>query len=155
MKKIIAIGLMSIFVLSACESDAPDSSKVKSDVKEVVIEKMATTEIQSGSKVEFSAVEKSKSISKEDIKKPEKIALSGQQIYKKSCFGCHGTGAAGAPKLGDKAAWSARLSKGTDALYQSAIKGVPGTAMMAKGSCTSCSDDELRRAVDYLLEHVK
>ncbi len=64
---------------------------------------------------------------------------------------CHSTGAAGAPKLGDAVAWADRIAKGTDALYNSGVNGVPGTGMMAKGGCVSCSDEEVNAAVDYMV----
>ena len=83
-----------------------------------------------------------------------KVSMSGEQIYSKSCKSCHASGAAGAPKLGDAAAWKPRLDKGKDALYLSALKGIPGTAMMAKGTCGACSEDELNAAVDYMLSKV-
>lgn len=77
-------------------------------------------------------------------------ARSGDEVYNSSCVACHGTGAAGAPKLGDAAAWAPRIAKGMDALVQSAINGVPGTSMLAKGTCGDCSTDELQSAVEYM-----
>lgn len=77
-------------------------------------------------------------------------ARSGEDIYKSTCVSCHGTGAAGAPKLGDAAAWASRIAKGADVLVQSAIKGVPGTSMMPKGMCAACSNDELKATVEYM-----
>ena len=50
--------------------------------------------------------------------------MSPAQIYEAACLACHTTGAAGAPKLGDAAAWNARLEKGIDALVTSAINGI-------------------------------
>ena len=61
---------------------------------------------------------------------------------------------AGAPKLGDITAWEPRLAKGVDVLYKSVINGLP-PAMPAKGMCFSCSDDELRDLVDYMVDTVK
>lgn len=72
----------------------------------------------------------------------------GEEIVKTACFACHGTGAAGAPKLGDKGAWAARISGGMDRLVQSALKGKG--AMPAKGGSTDLSDFEIARAVVYL-----
>lgn len=77
-------------------------------------------------------------------------ARSGEDVYNSSCLACHATGAAGAPKLGDSAAWSPRIAKGMEALVQSAINGVPGTSMMAKGTCTDCSVEELKLAVEHM-----
>lgn len=74
--------------------------------------------------------------------------------YNSTCGTCHASGAAGAPKLGDKAAWEPRLAKGMDALYQSSIAGMP-PAMPAKGLCMDCSDDELRSIVDYMVDSVR
>jgi cytochrome c5 len=79
-------------------------------------------------------------------------ARSGEDVYNAACMACHMTGAAGAPKLGDVAAWTDRLAKGNDALYSSGIDGLPGTGMMAKGGCMNCSDEEVKAAVDYMIE---
>ena len=61
------------------------------------------------------------------------------------------TGAAGAPKLGDAAAWAERIAKGNDVLYSNGINGIAGTGMMAKGGCMGCSDEEINAAVDYMV----
>ena len=76
---------------------------------------------------------------------------SGEDVYNAACMACHSTGAAGAPKLGDAAAWADRIAKGTDALYDSALNGIAGTGMMAKGGCMACSDEETKAAVDYMV----
>ena len=75
----------------------------------------------------------------------------GEAVYKQACISCHMTGAAGAPKLGDMSAWQPRIAGGVDTLVQSAIAGVPGTAMVAKGACNTCSDDDIRAAVEYMV----
>lgn len=74
---------------------------------------------------------------------------SGQAVYAESCVACHGSGAAGAPKAGDKAAWAPRLAQGKDTLMQHALQGFK--AMPAKGGCASCSDDDVRAAVEHLV----
>ena len=76
---------------------------------------------------------------------------SGEDVYNAACMACHTTGAGGAPKLGDVAAWADRIAKGNDALYASGINGVPGTGMIAKGGCMNCSDEEINAAVDYMV----
>lgn len=80
---------------------------------------------------------------------------SGEEIYNGACMACHATGAAGAPKVGDAAAWSTRIAKGMDALYNSGVNGVAGTGMIAKGGCGDCSDDEIYAAVDYMVDNSK
>ena len=85
------------------------------------------------------------------------VVVGGSSIeenYKKSCATCHVAGVAGAPKLGDSADWEPRIAKGMDRLYNSVINGLP-PAMPAKGMCFSCSDDELRSIVDYMVESLK
>ena len=73
---------------------------------------------------------------------------SGEDVYN-TCAACHNTGAAGAPKLGDAAAWAPRIAKGNDTLYDHAINGFNG--MPAKGLCGDCSDDEIKAAVDHII----
>lgn len=76
---------------------------------------------------------------------------SGEQVYNTACAACHASGAAGAPVLGDAAAWNARLSsKGRSQLIQSTVNGLG--AMPALGMCMDCSEDEIAAAVDYILE---
>ncbi len=76
---------------------------------------------------------------------------SGEEVYNGACMACHSTGAGGAPKLGDVAAWAERIAKGSDALHASGLNGVPGTGMIAKGGCMNCSDEEIMAAVDYMV----
>jgi len=70
-----------------------------------------------------------------------------------ACAACHDSGVLNSPKLGDKAGWAARISKGADTLYANAINGIGG--MPAKGGRADYSDDDIRVVVDYMLESVK
>lgn len=79
-------------------------------------------------------------------------ARSGEDVYNAACMACHSTGAAGAPMLGDAAGWTDRIAKGMDVLYDSGVNGLSGTGMMAKGGCMDCSDDEIKAAVDYMVD---
>jgi cytochrome c oxidase subunit 2 len=72
----------------------------------------------------------------------------GKATYDTTCTACHGTGAAGAPKLGDKAAWKPRLAQGMNTLYASALKGKG--AMPPKGGNAALPDDAVKAAVDYM-----
>jgi cytochrome c5 len=68
--------------------------------------------------------------------------------YQQSCFACHGTGAAGAPKLDDDAAWESIMAKGMDAVMVNVMNGI--NVMPPKGLCFDCSEDELTAIVAYM-----
>jgi cytochrome c5 len=78
---------------------------------------------------------------------------SGEEVYNAACMACHSTGAAGAPKVGDVAAWAPHIAKGMDVLYVSGVEGLAGTSMIAKGGCMSCSDEEIHASVDYMVNN--
>src|SRR5690606_24251739 len=76
-------------------------------------------------------------------------AGKGKQVYDSSCMACHSTGAAGAPKLGDTAAWEPRIAQGMETLVQHSITGI--RAMPPRGTCAACSDGDLEAAVEYMV----
>lgn len=80
-------------------------------------------------------------------------ADAGKKIYDTACMACHAAGVAGAPKLGDKAAWAPRIGTGIDALTASVIKGKG--AMPPKGAAATASDAQLRAAVEYMVAQSK
>jgi cytochrome c5 len=84
-------------------------------------------------------------------------APSGQDVYQQACAACHAAGVAGAPKLGDAAAWSDRIAQGNDTLYDHAINGFQGSAgyMPPKGGRADLSDEAIKVAVDYMVEESK
>ena len=75
-------------------------------------------------------------------------AFDAAATYQMSCFACHGSGVADAPKLDDKEAWSELMAKGLDMVMANVINGL--NAMPPKGMCFDCSDDDLRALVDYM-----
>jgi cytochrome c5 len=77
-----------------------------------------------------------------------KVLQNGQAVYTAVCAACHATGAAGAPKVGDAGAWSARIGQGYDTLVQHAVQGI--RAMPAKGGNPDLDDVEVARAVVYM-----
>ena len=95
-------------------------------------------------------------VAKFELAKAEAPAASGSRdgatIYNSVCGACHNTGAAGAPKIDDKAAWAPRLAQGKDGLIKSVTNGKG--AMPPKGGAT-LSDDEIKGVVDYVLSKVK
>ncbi len=83
--------------------------------------------------------------------------VSGEATYNAACAACHAQGIAGAPKFADGGTWNERVAKGKDALYTNAINGYQGNAgyMPAKGGNASLSDDQVKAAVDYIVENIK
>jgi cytochrome c5 len=75
-------------------------------------------------------------------------ARSGEEIAKSACLACHASGVAGAPKIGDKAAWAPRIGSGLPNMLAVAIKGKG--AMPPKGGASDASDYELARAIVYM-----
>ncbi|MGH8515205.1 MAG: c-type cytochrome [Gammaproteobacteria bacterium] len=73
----------------------------------------------------------------------------GKAVYDGSCFACHTSGLAGAPKLGDKAAWEPRVAQGMETLVARAIQGI-GT-MPPKGGRADLVDADVKAAVMYMV----
>ncbi|HEY9052247.1 MAG TPA: c-type cytochrome [Gammaproteobacteria bacterium] len=147
--KILFAGVLML-ILSACDNNEPtlqQQAPAKPDTA-VVTESAKTPEA-------IPMEESQPQAAAEPAVAQVSAPMSGEAVYKKTCMACHLSGAAGAPKLGDKQAWKPRIEKGMDALMQSALNGVPGTSMMKRGTCLSCSDEDLRAAVEYMVEQSK
>jgi len=86
-------------------------------------------------------------------------SVDGESVYNGLCVNCHGIAALAAmiPQTGDAAVWGSRIEKGADALYENAINGYTGELgmMPAKGGNPALSDDEVKAAVDYIINQVK
>lgn len=80
-------------------------------------------------------------------------ANAGEERYKSTCAVCHATGVAGAPKFRNEADWKARASAGMDEMLKIAIQGKGG--MPPKGTCMQCSDEELRKTIEYMIPQKK
>ena len=111
---------------------APETTTTESAIPEPAVQEVPATEAETVSETSTRAA-----------------VVDGQKIYQQSCVACHSTGAAGAPKTADKAAWSDRIARGNDALFSSVKNGL--NAMPPKGSCMNCSDEELRAAIEYIV----
>jgi cytochrome c5 len=82
-----------------------------------------------------------------DANAPKQLQ-SGEDVFNGTCKGCHGTGANGAPKVGDKSAWGPRIGQGYDTLLAHALKGYKG--MPVKGGNADLDDVEVGRAIVYM-----
>lgn len=82
------------------------------------------------------------------------IPKDGTAAFEAACQACHGAGIAGAPKVGDKAAWGPRIAQGKETLYNHAIHGFSGKTgvMPAKGGHSDWPDDLIKQAVDHIVE---
>ena len=83
-------------------------------------------------------------------------ADAGKKLYESTCIACHGAGVAGAPKVGDKAAWSPIIAQGMPVLYDRAIHGYTGKrGMMPPKGGSTASDADVKAAVDYMVAQSK
>ena len=81
----------------------------------------------------------------------------GKEIFGQLCHTCHETGAGGAPKISDKAAWAPRVAEGLDTLVKHAIEGYTGKSgmMPAKGGNPALTDDQVKATVTWMVDQVK
>ena len=84
---------------------------------------------------------------------PATTELSGEQVFDTVCAACHAAGVAGAPRLGDAAAWKPRVAQGAKVLYRHSIEGYHGQSgfMPPKGGRPDLSDESVHAAVDYMV----
>ncbi len=134
MKKVILfIFLLAAgsFVLSSCGGSANKNSS----------ESTSTTKVE-------------KKAEKQQQKSFTANIENGKAVYGKVCVACHMTGVAGAPALKDKARWEEIAQKDMNTLHHDAINGFTGKhgVMPPKGTCSSCSDQDLYDAVAYMLK---
>ncbi len=82
---------------------------------------------------------------------------AGKTVYDASCAGCHEAGMMGAPKPGDKAAWSPRIAKGLEAMTKNSLQGFTGKAgmMPAKGGNAALTDEQVTNAVAFMADKSK
>ncbi|WP_249344364.1 cytochrome c5 family protein [Marinomonas sp. CT5] len=84
------------------------------------------------------------------VSESAQAARSGESLFNSFCIACHMNGVAGAPKFGNKADWQPRIEKGIDTLLNHATTGFK--AMPPKGLCANCTEDELRSAIQYMID---
>jgi len=97
--------------------------------------------------MEKSVAERVQKVGAVEVRDANRPLKSGEEVFKAQCSACHATGAAGAPKFGDKAAWAARIKQSYDALLTSALKGKGNMSPQGGGDF---SDVEIGRGVVYM-----
>jgi len=82
---------------------------------------------------------------------------AGKTVYDASCAGCHEAGMMGAPKPGDKAAWSARIPQGLEVITKKSLEGFQGKAgmMPAKGGNAGLTNEQVSSAVAFMVDKSK
>jgi cytochrome c5 len=108
---------------------------------------------QAGAKFKEPAASKAAAAAPQQAGAAPQAAADGKKVFDSVCTACHSAGVAGAPKLGDKAAWAPRVKTGIDALVQSATKGKG--AMPPKGGNSALTDAEIRAAVEFMISQAK
>jgi|GEM_PF-1780568 cytochrome c5 len=109
----------------------------------------------SGSLVPEAIVERLTPVGKVDVEgaKPQAAIeqVSGPaKIYKTNCAMCHDSGLAGAPKKANKGDWAPRHAKGWDNMLNKAMNGY--RAMPPKGNCLKCSEEDIRKTIEFMTE---
>jgi cytochrome c5 len=152
----IAVMMVVFFVVAqlAASDDEAEAKMHASEVAEV------TAPVGEVTAVGEEVMEETMAATEEVIAEaPAASGDIGETIYSGLCVNCHGISALAAmiPQAGDAAAWEARIAKGIDALYESAINGFTGDMgmMPARGSNPKLTDDEVKAAVDYMIAQVQ
>ena len=120
----------------------------------VLLSQLVTTGLKTGDKnsaaSDAAVAARLKPVGQVEVTDPNapKVEKSGKEIVEAVCSACHGSGALGAPKIGDKAAWAPHIGLGLDHLAQMAIKG--NKAMPPRGGNPDLSDTEVARAIVFM-----
>lgn len=138
-----------LFILAQIVSDKPKVAQTATDTNAVAerIKPVGEVTVSSGRGVAGTLIATANAASGD----------MGKTTFDASCVVCHGAGIAGAPKVGDKAAWKDRVAQGANTLYQHAINGYQGKAgfMPAKGGNAGLANADVKAAVDYMVSKSK
>ena len=76
--------------------------------------------------------------------------ISDEQMGKwtRSCALCHINGEAGAPVVGDSAAWRARLEQGEERVLENVLYGL--NSMPPLGYCMACELEDFRALIGFM-----
>jgi cytochrome c5 len=74
----------------------------------------------------------------------------GKETYDHFCIICHQDGLAGAPKFRNSEEWAPRIEgKKIEELVVIVTNGL--NSMPPQGTCSECSEEDLRAAIEYML----
>ena len=145
----LLVGLIALGGLSGCaeekmdEATAEQIEALKSRIRPVV-----TLDDILGKARKDEPVQQAAPASESGVAAPGGAARSAMTLYNGACMACHSTGAAGAPMLGDKAAWEARAATGIDAMLSTART---GKGAMPPNGGSALSEAEMRQVIEYML----
>ena len=144
MKLAVTLSLTGMLLLGACAPQQTETPAPAAVQKKPVQDENA--EIANGEKPdEF------------DMHITDPKVAAGEEIYERSCAGCHESRTGGAPKPGDKEDWAPRIKQGMETMTKMSIAGFEGKqgAMPAKGGNEELTDQEVGNAVLYMVEKSK
>jgi len=158
MKNLSLLMATAALVLAGCgDKDKAVAPETIDQAAQGMADEVAVEVVESATDTDAVATEE---VTQEVVTEPAPEAAAaepdlaqGKAIYSKSCLACHGTGAAGAPKLGDADNWAPRIAQGLDTLAGHAIGGFKGSTgyMPPKGGFMALSDAEVTAAVAYMV----
>lgn len=135
--------VMLFIVFKAFNASSDDSASKDSQVDSATLERIKQIgEVRIDSNIAVASSETS-----------EQVERSGEEVYNTKCQVCHSSGMNGAPKFAFLEDWAPRIERGIDDLLMVAIAGKGG--MPPKGTCMDCSDNELKSAIQYMIDSAK
>lgn len=160
--KLSVISMSVVFAVSACSGDNTATEEpAAADEPATAVEETAVAEGATLETVDESGTEsatESADIVDEAVATPETdsepevlAADAGAKLYESNCQVCHAAGLLDAPKYGDTAAWTARLTKDKETLYMHSAKGFN---KMPAQAVNGVSEAQVKAAVDYMLASV-
>lgn len=138
------LGKSIVFIISVTTPLVAIAALSGSLSKEAIEERLAPEESLNIKTLDTNAIQKP--THKADANNPG-------SIYDKNCKLCHASGLAGAPKFRNKKDWQARISQGLDVMTKKAVQGFK--AMPPKGNCLNCSNEDIQKTIEYMIETIK
>ena len=142
-RQAVLVALFSL-LLAACGSDTGSSADDKVSAKAEPKMQVSKNEASQAGAVNEGIAEAQTEPSSDTKSVPKELIA----LYQRSCISCHLSGAAGAPKTHDVAAWEPKLEKGMEAVLANINNGL--NAMPAKGLCFDCSDEQFEALVHFM-----